>query len=179
VSTLALPAVGGTRRETSLLRGRLAYGRSCGFCGRSRGWGESYVALAADHLVAVELGGESLERGLNDSTTETKDEVEGRLLQVEFTLAMWFLQIAHIGGRRCPFLPCNKSLISRVSTNLLDVVVGEGAAILELLAGKDQALLVWGNALLILDLGLHIVDGVRRLHLQGDGLACEGLDETV
>jgi len=66
-----------------------------------------------------------------------------------------------------------------VSTNLLDVVVGEGAAVLELLAGKDQALLVWGNALLILDLGLHIVDGVRRLHLQGDGLAGEGLDETV
>ncbi|KAH8912550.1 hypothetical protein BR93DRAFT_83684 [Coniochaeta sp. PMI_546] len=45
--------------------------------------------------------------------------------------------------------------------------------------GEDQALLVWGNALLILNLRLHIVDGVRRLHLQGDGLACEGLDETV
>ena len=40
---------------------------------------------------------------------------------------------------------------------LLDVVVGESAAILELLAGEDQALLVWGNALLILDLGLDIV----------------------
>jgi hypothetical protein len=66
-----------------------------------------------------------------------------------------------------------------VSTNLLDVVVGEGAAILELLAGEDQALLVWGNALLVLNLRLHIVDGVRRLHLQGDSLACEGLDETV
>ena len=66
-----------------------------------------------------------------------------------------------------------------MSTNLLDVVVGEGAAVLELLASKDQALLVWGDALLVLDLGLHIVDGVRRLHLQGDGLAGEGLDETV
>jgi hypothetical protein len=40
----------------------------------------SYIALAADHLVAVELGGESLERGLNDTTTEAEDEVEGRLL---------------------------------------------------------------------------------------------------
>jgi hypothetical protein len=39
-----------------------------------------YVALAADHLVAVELGGEGLERGLNDTTTETEDEMEGRLL---------------------------------------------------------------------------------------------------
>ncbi|OIW32143.1 hypothetical protein CONLIGDRAFT_256351 [Coniochaeta ligniaria NRRL 30616] len=69
--------------------------------------------------------------------------------------------------------------IRAVPTNLLDVVVGESAAILKLLAGKDQALLVWGNALLVLNLRLHIVDGVRRLHLQGDGLACEGLDETV
>jgi hypothetical protein len=32
---------------------------------------------------------------------------------------------------------------------LLDVVVAQGAAILKLLAGEDQALLVWGNALLI------------------------------
>ena len=44
--------------------------------------GESaYIALAADHLVTVELRGKSLERGLNDTTTEAKDEVEGRLLQ--------------------------------------------------------------------------------------------------
>jgi len=32
---------------------------------------------------------------------------------------------------------------------LLDVVVGEGAAVLELLAGEDQALLVWRDALLV------------------------------
>jgi hypothetical protein len=42
--------------------------------------GSTYVALAADHLVAVELGGKGLERGLNDTTTETEDEVEGGLL---------------------------------------------------------------------------------------------------
>jgi hypothetical protein len=63
-------------------------------------------------------------------------------------------------------------------TDLLDVVVGEGAAILELLAGEDQALLVRGNALLVLDLGLDVVDGVRRLHLEGDSLARKGLHET-
>ncbi len=33
---------------------------------------------------------------------------------------------------------------------LLDVVVGEGAAVLELLAGEDEALLVGGDALLVL-----------------------------
>jgi hypothetical protein len=80
---------------------------------------QACVALAADHLVAVVLGSERLERRLDDATTETEDQVESRLL--------------------------------------LDVVVGKGAAILELLAGEDQTLLVRGNALLVLDLGLDIV----------------------
>jgi hypothetical protein len=70
---------------------------------------------------------------------------------------------------------------------LLDVVVRKGTTVLELLAREDQTLLVRGNALLVcrslemvaqwqnerhtLDLGLDIVDGVRRLNLEGDGLA--------
>jgi hypothetical protein len=62
---------------------------------------------------------------------------------------------------------------------LLDVVVGEGAAILELLASKDQALLIRGNALLVLDLRLDIVDGVGRLHLKGDSLPRKSLDENL
>jgi hypothetical protein len=116
VSALALAAVGGTGRETG-------------------------VALAADHLVAVELGGQSLERGLDDTTTQTEDQVQGGLL--------------------------------------LDVVVAQGAAILELLAGEDQALLIRGDALLVLDLGLDVVDRVRGLDLKGDGLARQGLHETA
>jgi len=43
-------------------------------------WRETYVALAADHLVAVELAGEGLERGLNEATAEAEDEMEGRFL---------------------------------------------------------------------------------------------------
>ena len=62
---------------------------------------------------------------------------------------------------------------------LLDVVVGERAAVLELLAGEDQALLVRGNSFLVLDLGFDIVDGVGGLHLKGDSLAREGLDEDL
>jgi hypothetical protein len=54
---------------------------------------------------------------------------------------------------------------------LLDVVIRQGATVLELLACEDQALLVRRDALLVLNLGLDIVDGVGRLHLQGDGLA--------
>ena len=52
----------------------------------------------------------------------------------------------------------------------MDVVVREGAAVLQLLTREDQALLVGGDALLVLDLGLDVVDGVGRLHLEGDGL---------
>jgi hypothetical protein len=54
---------------------------------------------------------------------------------------------------------------------LLDVVVAQGTAILELLSGEDQSLLVWGNAFLVLDLGLDIVDGIATLDLESDGLA--------
>jgi hypothetical protein len=56
---------------------------------------------------------------------------------------------------------------------LLDVVVREGPAILELLAGEDEALLVGRDALLVLNLGLDVVDGIARLDLEGDGLAGE------
>ena len=62
---------------------------------------------------------------------------------------------------------------------LLDVVVGEGAAVLELLAGEDEALLIGRDALLVLDLGLDVVDGVGRLDVEGDGLAGQGLDENL
>ena len=62
---------------------------------------------------------------------------------------------------------------------LLDVVVAEGATILKLLPGEDQALLVGGDPLLVLDLGFDVVDGVGRLDIEGDGLAGEGLDENL
>ena len=62
---------------------------------------------------------------------------------------------------------------------LLDVVVRQGTTILKLLAGKDQPLLVWGDAFLVLDLALHVLDGVRSLHLKGDGLTSEGLDKDL
>ena len=62
---------------------------------------------------------------------------------------------------------------------LLDVVVGEGAAILELFTSKDQALLIRRNALLVLNLGLNVVDRVGRLDLESDRLACERLQEAL
>lgn len=108
VATLPLSAVGGTGRETG-------------------------VALSADLLLTVVLRSKGLERGLDDTTSETEDKMEGGLL--------------------------------------LDVVVRKGPAVLELLSGEDQSLLVRGNTLLVLDLGLDIVDGVGGLNLEGDGLS--------
>ncbi|KGL80711.1 hypothetical protein N309_08799, partial [Tinamus guttatus] len=62
---------------------------------------------------------------------------------------------------------------------LLDVVVGQGASIFQLLASKDQPLLIRGDALLVLDLGLHILNGVTGFNLQGDGLASQGLHKDL
>merc|ERR1712223_2342425 len=65
------------------------------------------------------------------------------------------------------------------SALLLDVVVGEGSSVLQLLTSEDQPLLIRGDSLLILDLSLDVLDGVRGLDLEGDGLAGEGLDEDL
>ena len=62
---------------------------------------------------------------------------------------------------------------------LLDVVVRKGAAVLELLAGEDQALLVGRDALLVLDFLFDVVDRVGRLDIQRDGLARQRLDEDL
>ena len=62
---------------------------------------------------------------------------------------------------------------------LLDVVVAQSAPVLQLLAGEDEALLVGRDALLVLNLSLHVVDGVAGLHLEGDGLAGQSLDEDL
>ena len=62
---------------------------------------------------------------------------------------------------------------------LLDVVVAQGAAILQLLTSEDESLLIWWDALLVLDLSLHVLDGVAGLDLKGDGFAGESLDEDL
>ena len=106
----------------------------------SSGW-ESGIALSADHLIAVVLSSKHLQRGLDSSTTQAKDEMEGRLL--------------------------------------LDVVVRKGSAVLELLSSEDQTLLIRGDSLLVLNLGLDVIDSVRGLDIEGDGLTREGLDEDL
>lgn len=62
---------------------------------------------------------------------------------------------------------------------LLNVIVREGSAVLELFSGENESLLVGWDTLLVLDLGLHVVDGVRALDFQGYSLSGEGLDEDL
>uniref|UniRef100_A0A2M3ZMK6 Putative ubiquitin/40s ribosomal protein s27a fusion n=1 Tax=Anopheles braziliensis TaxID=58242 RepID=A0A2M3ZMK6_9DIPT len=102
---------------------------------------QTSIALATDHLVAVVLLSQDTERRLDDTTTQSQHEMQGRLL--------------------------------------LDVVVRKGTAILQLLAGEDQTLLIRRDALLVLDLRLHILDGVRWLDLERDGLAGERFHENL
>ncbi len=56
---------------------------------------------------------------------------------------------------------------------LLDVVVGKGTSVFQLLSSKDETLLIWRDSFLVLDLGFDIVNCVRWLNIKCDGLACE------
>merc|ERR1719516_702538 len=62
---------------------------------------------------------------------------------------------------------------------LLDVVIRKSSSVLQLFASEDQPLLIWGNSLLVLNLGLDVLNAIRRLDLEGDGLPSEGLDEDL
>ena len=60
---------------------------------------------------------------------------------------------------------------------LLDIVVAQGSSILQLLTSKDKSLLVWWDTLLVLNLGLNVINGIRGLDFQSDCLSSE--TETV
>jgi hypothetical protein len=54
---------------------------------------------------------------------------------------------------------------------LLNIVITQGASILELLSSKNQTLLIRRNALLVLNLGLDRINSVRRLYIERNSLA--------
>jgi len=76
-------------------------------------------------------------------------------------------------------LPTTKTENEMEGRLLLDVVVRKSATVFELLSSKDKTLLVRWDTLLVLDLCLYVIDGVRGLYLEGDGLAGESLDENL
>jgi hypothetical protein len=61
----------------------------------------------------------------------------------------------------------------------LDVVIGEGSAVFELLTSKDESLLIWWGSFLVLDLGLYVFNGVCWLDIKGDGFTCECFYENL
>ena len=61
----------------------------------------------------------------------------------------------------------------------LDVVIGEGSAVFELLSSEDESLLIRWDSFLVLDLSLDVLNGVCWFNIEGDGFACEGLDENL
>ena len=62
---------------------------------------------------------------------------------------------------------------------LLNVVVAKGTAILKLLSSKDETLLIRRDPLLILNLGLDVVDGVRGFYVEGDRFAGKGFHKDL
>merc|ERR1712027_297844 len=62
---------------------------------------------------------------------------------------------------------------------LLDVIIGKGPTVFQLLTSEDQSLLFRWDSFLVLDLCLDVLDGVVRLDVQGDRLSREGLDEDL
>ena len=62
---------------------------------------------------------------------------------------------------------------------LLDVVIRQGAAVLQLFSSEDETLLVRGDALLVLNFGLDVLNRVGRLTIERDGLSGEGLNENL
>ena len=65
------------------------------------------------------------------------------------------------------------------SALLLDVVITNCPTILKLLSSKDQTLLIRRNALLVLDLGLHVVDQITWLNFNSDCLASQSLHKNL
>ena len=61
----------------------------------------------------------------------------------------------------------------------LNVVITKGSSIFQLLASKDEALLVWRNAFLVLDLRLHVFNGITCFNFQRNSLASQCLDKDL
>ena len=62
---------------------------------------------------------------------------------------------------------------------LLDIIVGKSTSILQLLPCKDKTLLIRWDSLLVLNLGLYVINGVRWLDIQSDGLTSKSFHENL
>ena len=111
-----------------------------------------------------------IQLAVNKSTISLCSEESNRL----FT---WFFieqSTTHIGYQELRY---KNNEVQRVL--ILDVVIRKSVVIHKLLAGEDEALLVGGDAFLVLDLCLDGRDCVGALRHEGDVSSCEGSDEDL
>jgi len=73
----------------------------------------------------------------------------------------------------------SKSKDKMKSRFLLDVVVGESSAVLKLLSGKNESLLIWRNAFFILDLGFDILNRISWFDIKCNSFASESFDKYL
>ena len=62
---------------------------------------------------------------------------------------------------------------------LLNVIIAERTALFQLFTSEDKALLVRGDAFLILDFGFYVLDSVAGLDFEGDSFSGECFDEDL
>lgn len=142
----------------------------------------SAAVLSVLHVSHENTGTTGL--GLTLSSESLNLSIVINLVEVEDTKLVLLSLVSDLLGGGVDLL---LSLLSTTSKSenemegglLLNVVVRKGSAILKLLAGEDESLLVRGNSLLVLDLGLDVINGVGRLHLKGDSLTGKGLDKDL
>ena len=85
-----------------------------------------------------------------------------------------------VGHFLCRFDLCRRAPQRQLEGRfLLDVIVRQRVAILQLLASKNEPLLVGRDAFLVLNFLLHIINAVGGFHLQRDGLAGQRLDKEL
>ncbi|KAL9261646.1 hypothetical protein AKJ16_DCAP03184 [Drosera capensis] len=134
--------------------------------------------IRALYLEGNGLPSQGLHKNLHP-TTKTQHQVEGGLLlNVVVGQGTAILQL--LTSKDKPLLIWwDTLLILDLSLDVSSPPPSEGAAIFKLLPGKDKPLLVWRDTLFVLDLGLNIVNRIGALHLQGNGLAGEGLHEDL
>ena len=93
---------------------------------------------------------------------------------IPYRFATWYALIRGWKGRR---LTEAQHKVER--TLFLDIVVREGATVLQLFASEDETLLVRGNAFLVLDLLFYVLDRVRTLAVESDCFASKCLNEDL
>jgi len=61
----------------------------------------------------------------------------------------------------------------------LDIVVGQSSAVFELFASKNESLLIWRDAFLVLDFRFDVFDSVGGFDFEGNGFPSEGFHENL